>query len=145
MPKVTVNDARGLIQSRGTGIQFQSTPYATIQTQNVSSGTITAPGVYTISSSIAAGAISTIMPLASAVPGGVFVFRNLSADPNFLTGSAEAGGTRVFKSTITGSEPQGQGSKLVMFPGIGASVVLISDGFSYLAVANSGTLGFIQS
>ena len=144
MPKVTVNDARGLIQTRGTGIQFQSTPYATIQTQNVSSGTITAPGVYTISSSIA-GAISTIMPLAAAVPGGVFVFRNLSADPNFLTGSAEVGGTRVFKSTITGSEVQSQGSKLVMFPGIGSSVVRISDGFSYLTVANSGTIGFSQS
>lgn len=140
MPKVTVSDSKGLVQSKGTGIQFQSMPYATVQTQNTSSGSIAAPGVYTISSSIAAGALATIMPLASTFPGGVFIFRNLSADANFLTGSAEAAGVRVFKSSITGSEAQAQGSKLTMFPGIGASVALVSDGLSYLVTANSGTV-----
>lgn len=142
MPKVTVTDAKGLVQSKGSGIQLQSTPYATVQTQNTSSGSISAPGVYTISSSIAAGPLETGMPLASAFPGGVFVFRNLSADANFLTGSAEASGTKVFKGVITGSEVQAQGSKLALASGIGNSVTLISDGKNYCVLANSGSLSF---
>ena len=142
MPKVTITDAKGLVQTKGTGVQFQSMPYATVQTQNTSSGSITAPGVYTISSSIAAGPLETGMPAASLFPGGVFIFRNLSADANFLTGSAEASGTKVFKGVVTGSEAQSQGSKLAMFAGIGASVALVSDGKSYLVMANSGSLAF---
>lgn len=140
MPKVVYTSGRGLFQQRGAGVQLESTPFSPVQTQNSSSGSVVFPGVYTISSSIAAGPLETIMPLASSVPGGVFVFRNLSADANFLTGSAEATGTRVFKSVITGSEAQTQGSRLAMFAGIGASVALISDGRSYLVMANSGTL-----
>lgn len=142
MPKITVTDAKGLVQSKGSGIQFQSMPYATTQAQNTSSGSISSPGVYTISSSIAAGPISTIMPLASDFPGGVFVFRNLSADANFLTGSAEAIGTKVFKGAITGSELQAQGSKLALASGIGNSVSLISDGKNFCVLANSGSLSF---
>ena len=141
MPKVTVTDAKGLVQSKGSGIQLQSTPYATVQTQNTSSGSISAPGVYTISSSIAAGPLETGMPLASAFPGGVFVFRNLSADANFLTGSAEASGTKVFKSTTADSGAT-QGSKLALAAGIGNSVTLISDGKNYCVLANSGSLSF---
>ena len=142
MPKVTITDAKGLIKTKGTGVQFQSMPYATVQTQNTSSGSITAPGVYTISSSIAAGPLETGMPAASLFPGGVFIFRNLSADANFLTGSAEASGTKVFKGAITGSEVQSQGSKLALAATIGNSVTLISDGKNYLVMANSGSLTF---
>ena len=140
MPKVVYTPGKGLFQQAGSGIQLQTTPYATVQTQNTSSGSITNPGVYTISSSIAAGPLETIMPLASSFPGGVFVFRNLSADANFLTGSAEAGGTKVFKGVVTGSELQAQGSRLALAAGIGNSVSLISDGKNYLVMANSGTL-----
>jgi hypothetical protein len=140
MPKVIYTPAKGLVQQPGAGIQLQTTPYVTVQTQNVSSGTITQPGVYTISSSIAAGPLSTIMPLASAVPGGVFVFRNLSADANFLTGSAEAAGTKVFRSNADAGLTRG--SKLALTTGIGNSVTLVSDGVNFCVLANSGALSF---
>jgi len=140
MPRVVYTTARGLTQQRGAGVSLETMPTTTVRTQNTSSGSITFPGVYTISSSIAAGPLETIMPLASAVPGGVFTFRNLSTDANFLTGSAEAAGTRVFRSNADGGLTRG--SKLALAAGIGNSVTLISDGLNFCVVTNSGSLTF---
>ena len=142
MPKVVYTATKGLVQQKGSGFSLETMPTTTVQIQNTSSGSISLPGVYTVSSSIAAGPLETVMPLASAVPGGIFIFRNLSNDANFLTGSAEATGTKVFKNVITGSETQTQGSKLALSAYIGSSVALISDGKSYLVMANSGSLTF---
>lgn len=149
MPKVTYTAAQGLVQSAGSGISFtvgssglslDSLPFSPVQA-NSANVTIAQPGVYTLSSSNGTPVTGT-MPRASAVPGGLFVFRNLSADTNLITGSAELGGTRVFKSVITGSETQTVGSKLQLAATIGNSVALLSDGKNFLILNSSGTLTF---
>jgi hypothetical protein len=145
MPKVVYNSAQGLVQQAGSGIELNTTslsfsalPFTPVQAQTATF-TVSAPGVYTLT----AGAIMTgTMPLASAFPGGVFVFRNGDAFANVVTGSAETAGTKVFKAPVTGSGIQDQGSKLALSNIIGASVSLISDGKSYCVLAQSGSLTF---
>lgn len=149
---VTISDA-GVVETPGSGgLTIESTitlegrvvmaqlPATTVQTQNTSSGSIVAPGVYTISGSQALPVISSRMPAASSFPGGLFVFRCASNDAHFLTGSGESNGVKVFKGgfNISGSE----GSKLALSPAVGASVALLSDGVNYLVTAHSGTLTF---
>lgn len=145
MPKVVYTAAKGLVQQKGSGFEINSDslvlsalPTSTVQAKT-SNPTITAPGVYTLSGTVAS-VITGTMPLASDVPGGIFIFRNLSATGNYLTGSAETSGTKVFKGVVTGSEAQTQGSKLTLYSGVGASVALVSDGKSFLVMASSGSL-----
>ena len=139
MPKVVYTPAKGLFQQPGSGIQLQTTPYVTVQTQNTHSGSVIQPGVYTVDG---AAVVGTVMPLASAVPGGVFIFRSLSNYAHYLTGSAEASGVRVFKNAVTGSETQVQGSKLTLAATAGSSVAVVSDGLSFLVLNSSGNLAF---
>ena len=140
MPKVSYNSSKGLVQEAGSGINFSSdsivfSSLPTSAAQTVStSATITTPGVYTLTAS--EGVLTAIMPLASAVPGGQFVFRSTSPSAHVLTGSQEAQGTKVFAGqpgifTAIG----GQGSRLTL-PGVeGSSIALISDGKSFLLMA----------
>ena len=99
MSKVTINDSVGIkVSSDGSGLQVDTpVTLASSPTQTVSAvtaaATLTAGGVYTLSSS---GGFTAVMPLASNVPGSVFVFRTLSAQAHVLTGSQESSGTRVF-------------------------------------------------
>jgi len=140
MPKVTMNDSKGLVQSSGSGVEIDSTvsmtslPTTPVSAKTVAE-TIVSPGAYTLSG---AGALTMIMPLASSVPGGTFVFRTASAHAHILTGSQEANGTKVFAGQV-GATPDTQGSKLTLSAIQGSSVALISDGASFLLMAASGS------
>ena len=145
MPKVTYDAARGLIQEAGSGVQFETTPFSPVQNitgnQNADDVAVASPGVYKFASSFAHTAS---MPLASAFPGGMFVFR---AGGNFvfaLTGSAEASGTTVFAGIphLGGTAGiNGKGSKLALpaVAGGGSSVTLMSDGVNYVVLGASGS------
>lgn len=140
MPKVVINDSQGLVQSAGSGVEINSSismsrlPTAAISAQT-SSTAVVAPGVYTLSGS---SALTMVMPLASQVPGGLFVFRSASAHAHALTGSQESNGTLVFAGQA-GAAPDNQGSKLALASVEGSSVALISDGKSFLVTAASGS------
>lgn len=145
MPKVVVND-QGLVQQTGSGFEFQVSPIVPV-TPLLSSSTapltLSAGGTYTVTGSAASGNNITqiVMPLASSVPGAVFVIRSLSPDAHFLTGSQEVNGTKVFAGHI-GTTPDTQGSKLTLATNgtvSGCSVALISDGKSFLVMAASGS------
>jgi hypothetical protein len=140
MPKVTINDSQGLVQSTGSGVELNSTVSMTsLPTTPVSAKTaaetLVSPGAYTVSGS---SALTMIMPQASSVPGGTFVFRTASAHAHILTGSQEANGTKVFAGQA-GATPDTQGSKLTLSAVQGSSVALISDGASFLLMAASGS------
>ena len=149
MPKVTYTAAKGLVQEAGSGIalttnslSFSSLPFSPLQAKT-DDATITSPGVYTITGTPAK---AMTMPTADSFPGGIFIFRSLSAAAHYLTGSAETGGTKVFKGIQSGSlVPQDQGSKLALAAIAGASVSLISDGKSYMVMASSGTIAISQA
>lgn len=146
MPKVVINDSRGLFQESGSGLSVDSSvsisspvimstlPKTTVSAKT-SSTTIVDPGVYTVSST---GALTMTMPLASDVPGGLFIFRSASAHAHVLTGSQEAGGTLVFAG-MPGATPANQGSALTLPAVVGSSVALISDGKNFLVTAASGS------
>lgn len=140
MPKVTISDSKGLVQSSGSGVEIGSTvsmtslPTTTVSAKTAAE-TIVSPGAYTLSG---ASALTMIMPLASSVPGGTFVFRTASAHAHILTGSQEANGTLVFAG-VPGGIPDGRGSKLTLSAVSGVSVALISDGASFLVMAASGS------
>lgn len=141
MPKVVINDSQGLVQKAGSGVEISSTvSMASLPTSPVSNftaaTTIVAPGVYTLSAS--QGVLTTTMPLASAVPGGLFVFRSTSPSAHVLTGSQESNGTLVFAG-MAGATPNNQGSALTLPAVEGSSVALISDGKSFLVTAASGS------
>lgn len=146
MPKVTINDSQGLVQSSGSGVEFNSSvsinspvsmtslPTTTVSAKTAAE-TLVSPGAYTVSGS---SALTMIMPQASSVPGGTFVFRTASAHAHILTGSQEANGTLVFAG-MPGATPDTRGSKLTISAVQGSSVALISDGASFLLMAASGS------
>lgn len=140
MPKVTINDSQGLVQSTGSGVEINSSiSMSSLPTTSVSaqttSATVSAPGVYTLSGS---NALTMTMPLASSVAGGLFVFRSASAHAHALTGSLESSGTLVFAG-MPGATPDNRGSKIALASAEGSSVALISDGKSFLVTAASGS------
>lgn len=146
MPKVVINDSEGLVQKTGSGVEINSSismnagvsmsalPTSAVSAQTASA-TLSSPGVYTLSGSVAT---TWVMPLASSVPGGTFVFRSTSAHAHALTGSQEAQGTLVFAG-MPGAIPDAQGSKLALAAVQGSSVALISNGLSFLVMAASGS------
>lgn len=140
MPKVTINDSQGLVQSAGSGLQINSSvslsslPTTSISAQT-SAGTLGAPGVYTLSGS---SALTWVMPLASSVPGGTFVLRSASAQAHILTGSQESSGKKVFAG-MSGATPANEGSALTLDSVEGSSVALVSDGNKFLVMAASGS------
>ena len=146
MPKLVYTPAKGLVQESGSGVDLQTdtlslgalpfTPTQAITT----SATVTAPGAYTI----AGTTTPVVMPLASAHPGGTFVFRSASSSAHFLTGSAEAAGTPVFAG-MPGAIPAGVGSKLTFGAVTGTSVVLVSDGRRFCITAGSGSISLTES
>jgi hypothetical protein len=147
MPKLTYTPEKGLVQEAGSGVVFQtdtvsftSLPFTPVQAITAAA-TVTSPGVYTISGS---AALPVVMPLAATHPGGTFIFRTVSAQAHYLTGSAEATGTPVFAGQA-GATPAGVGSKL-NFPAIeGSSVVLVSDGRRFCITAGSGSMSLSES
>ena len=141
MPKVIISDSKGLVQESGSGVEINSSvtmaslPKATVVAATAGD-TLVSPGVYTLSAS--AGVLTMVMPMASAVAGGVFVFRSTSPSAHILTGSQETNGTKVFAGT-PGATPDNLGSKLTLPAVVGSSVALISDGASFLLMASSGS------
>ena len=147
MPKISYDSARGLVQETGSGVSFNSDSisFSTLPTSAVqavtTNATVSSAGVYTISGSTAGGVLTVILPAASTVPGGTFVFRSTSADAHILTGSAESNGTKVFAG-IPGSSVAGvaaQGSRLTLANILGSSVSLVCDGKSFLVTGLSGS------
>lgn len=135
MPKITYNASQGLVQEAGSGIVFESLPTATVSAKTAAA-TIATPGVYTVT---AGAAVGMTMPLASSVPGGLFVFRNGDAQANFLTGSAETSGTKVFAGMPGTGAQSAQGSKLTLTAEIGSSVSVLSDGKNFMVLGASGS------
>ena len=147
MPKVIINDSQGLVQRSGSGLEINSSGLEINSEISLSSSpslsvsaltsnsTLTHGGVYTASSS---GALTIVMPLASAVAGSMFVVRALSAHAHVLTGSQESGGTLVFAG-MPGATPNTRGSALTLPEVVGSSVVLVSDGKNFLLTAASGS------
>jgi len=140
----TTIDTRGTVDSSsGTGLTvsvpatftnvstFTYLPETNVQTV-AASGSITYPGVYTISNPTEAG---VFLPSPATIPGGVVVFRSLgtAGKQHFLTGSAS---DALGKFLTNGT---GAGSKLTIGSGVGHSVSLISDGLSFCVIAVSGT------
>jgi len=78
--------------------------------------------------------LAATMPLASSCPGGMFVFRTLSAAAHYLTCSQETNGTLAFCDTSA------SGSNL-SFPGyaVGESLILQCDGIHYVVLGASGS------
>lgn len=140
MPKVTINDSQGLVQSAGSGVEINSSvsmsslPSTSVSAQTAS-GAVLSPGVYTLSGS---NTLTMTMPLAASVAGGLFVFRSTSAHAHMLTGSLETNGTLVFAG-MPGAIPSNRGSNLALASVEGSSVALVSDGKSFLVTAASGS------
>ena len=144
MPKIVYNPSQGLVTQGGSGVSFNTSDitmggFPAVSVQDLSdSTTVTSPGVYTLSK---AGASAIVMPLASSFPGGLFVFRSTTNQTHYLTGSAEADGTKVFAGQA-GATPDGQSWQL-NFPAagnrIGTSVSLLCDGKNFCIMAASGS------
>jgi len=130
MPKVIYTASKGLVEEGGSGINLEIGPTMTVQAK-VANGSVVFPGVYTVSGSLA---VTLTMPKAETVPGGVFVFRAVSAHAHAVTGSLETEGTTVF------TDGTDEGSKLALAAAVGNSVSLISDGKNFCVLANSGSL-----
>lgn len=128
MPKVVYTPAKGLVQEAGSGISLATLPFAVVQAQNTSSGSVSQPGVYTVSGT---AVITSVLPDAAAVPGGLFVFRNLSAHAHAVTGSVTG---NIFTNGTSA------GKNIALRNVVGSSVSLLSDGLNYCIVANSGSL-----
>ena len=128
MPKVVYTPEKGLVQEAGSGISFSTLPFAVAQTQNTSSGSVSQPGVYTVSGT---AVVTTVLPNAATVPGGLFVFRSLSTQAHALTGSVVG---NIF------TDGTAAGKNVALRNVVGSSVSLLSDGLSYCIVAKSGSL-----
>lgn len=134
MAKVVISSSGFNQVADGSGLEI-SAPLSQSPTMDTTALTVASTlvngGLYTISGG---GALTMTMPLASSVPGAMFVVRNLSAHAHALTGSAEAAGTTVFTDGTT------KGSKLALAAAVGNSVSLISDGKNFCVLAKSGSL-----
>jgi len=145
MPKIVYNPSQGLVTQGGSGVEFNSdsvifsaTPTTTVRSIT-SDTTVAAAGVYTLTAS--QGVLTTVLPLASAIPGGQLIFRSASPSAHILTGSQESVGTKVIAG-IPGSSVAGvsaQGSRLTLPGVVGSSVSLVSDGASFMVVGLSGS------
>ena len=130
MAKTTISNEKGIFTEKdGNGltvddaITFKSTPKGTVQAKT-DTATLVEPGVYTI----AAGGIKLLtLPLASAVPGGLFIIRAASAHAHVVTASAETAGTQAF--ILSGTAPVVyQSSRVELTGAVGNSVSFVSDG-----------------
>jgi hypothetical protein len=152
MPKITYSPSKGLVQEAGTGVVFQgesisfaATPFSPVQ-EISATGAVTAPGVYTITSSTG-GAKTVTLPSVSAFPGANFVFRVNSVDAHILTGSS-ADQKAVFTGLVqvaAGTAAAKVGSKLTFAAVAGTSVVLVSDGSQYCITGGSGSFALSET
>jgi len=108
-------------------------PYSLTARNKLDSATLTLldAGLVTVSKGSAA---TIVMPLASAVPGAMFVVRTTTTAGHILTGSQETNGTRVFSNGTS------NGSRATLAAVIGSSVSILSDGKNFLVLGNSGSV-----
>jgi len=126
------------VEFNSDSVIFSATPTTTVRSIT-SDTTVAAAGVYTLTAS--QGVLTTVLPLASAIPGGQLIFRSASPSAHILTGSQESVGTKVIAG-IPGSSVAGvsaQGSRLTLPAVVGSSVSLVSDGASFMVVGLSGS------
>ena len=127
---VSINGAMAVNQNaNNTGFL----PYSLTAREKTDSATLTLldAGLITVSKGSAA---TIVMPLASTVPGAMFIVRTTTAAAHILTGSQEANGTLVF------SDGTSHGSRATLAAVIGSSVALLSDGKNFLVLGNSGSV-----
>lgn len=149
MSRTVINDVGTVDFAGGSGLTVETTATFTgatifsssISTVNlpissvqalVASASVTLPGVYTLDNPTPAG---YLLPNPANVPGGVYVFRSLSSQAHFLTSSSANRGKFITNGAANGS-------KATISPVAGSSISLISDGLSFCAIANSGSVTF---
>ena len=146
---------RGVTYSEGT------TPVYKVKALTADT-TLTAGGVYTVSSS-EGGAKTITFPAPDTVPGAIFTIRNLSADSTVLTSSDASNngfsfvGVSGSHSTTAHTSAQVTGKKVTINVGTtgGGAVVSLtslcnavtyySDGFNYLQMGSSGSFIYAAS
>lgn len=139
-------DGSGVSETRGRGLQISAetevfpadhrgmTPYqmnVTSLTDPTSSLDASQAGIITISGS----GLQVNMPAVADVAGSMFVFRSVSPDAHFLTGSSDDAGVLVFNNVISGTN----GSNLAFPATTGASISLVCDGTKFLVLGFSGS------
>lgn len=137
MSRTVINDVGTVDFAGGSGLTVETTATftgATISSVQalVASASVTLPGVYTLDNPTPAG---YLLPNPANVPGGVYVFRSLSSQAHFLTSSSANRGKFITDGTAAGS-------KVTIGAVVGSSISLISDGLSFCAIANSGSVAF---
>ena len=140
MPKVTYTADKGLVQSAGSGVSLDNSPYLS-KTTTVTTVPVTAslPGLTILGAS---SPNEVLMPLASSFPGGMYIFRSTTAQGHFLTCSAETAGTKAFVQGSALAAQAQNGSKLTLQAQIGASIAVVSDGKNYIVLPGSGSVAF---
>lgn len=137
---VSTNNAQGFSVSRDSG-NAGFGPFKVDSVNALTTSTtlgVDAAGVNTVSGS---AALTQSMPLASDCPGATFVFRSLSAHAHVFTGSQETAGTKVFSvMSGTANGTGASGSRLTFGTTVGTSVMMISDGKSFLVLGASGSV-----
>ena len=94
-------------------------------------------GAYTVSGS---AAITVTMPAVSKVVGSEFIVRSLSAHAHILTGSTDDSGVSVFSVTGSQGTAVATGTSMALPATVGSSVILKSDGVSWLILGHNGAL-----
>jgi hypothetical protein len=142
MPKVKVTNSKGLVQSPGKGIEYETTPTLTVQGKT-EAFTISQGGLYTVT---AGSAVNVTMPLASDVPGQMFIIRNGDANANVITGSSDWGDKKApfygnFRAAAVFSGKEGSTAvSIALEAASGSQVTMISDGNKYCVLAVSGAV-----
>ena len=142
MPKVKITNSKGLVQSPGKGLEYEQTPTLSVHAKT-EAFTLSQGGLYTVT---AGSAVNITMPLASDVPGQMFIIRNGDANANVITGSSAWGDKKApfygnFRSTalFSGVE-QSTAVKIALEAASGSQVTMISDGNKYCVLAVSGAV-----
>lgn len=135
---VATNNSSGLSVERDS-LNAGFGPFKVDAVQAITSATTLTNGDAGVNTVSGSGAVTNVMPLASACPGAMFVFRNGSASAHALTGSQETAGTKVFVSQFSGSNG-GSGSKLTLGAGVNQAVILFSDGVNFHVTSFSGSI-----
>ena len=95
MPKVIINDKKGLVIKQGSGFEIQTFPKLTVNTIQGTSGTLS-PGVNLISPSGSgqdhpAAPLTMVFPTASSHPGQLFVVRVSTGSVSVALSASNAG------------------------------------------------------
>ena len=151
MPKVKIEDSRGLVIEAGKGFEVQAPPTFTKNTLNSASASI-APGLNVIPAGTAA--TTFVFPTASDHPGQTFIISNHTANPHVLTASNVPTTPTGFNTICDGNTGLATGNggnygvaegQRITFGNAATttskygSITLVCDGFSYAVLTSSGS------